>query len=204
MNIEAFLLCDAATEFGGKLNVLGRLTRFLPRSFRRCIRLCAVALRLRFDRIEQGQHRVRLNFVDADGNAVLPPLDASINIGMRAEDASVCANLVLNIQGVKLEKAGMYSIDLAIDGRHEKSLPLFVKPSAKTGKRARKNSIYFAIFAALPSEAGTNGERPRSRFTISGIFAITRSTSASVLYRLRLKRIEPWAAVKGTPIARRT
>jgi hypothetical protein len=25
-----------------------------------------------------------------------------------------------------------------------------------------------------------------------------------VLYRERLKRIEPWAAVKGTPIARRT
>jgi hypothetical protein len=127
MNIEAFLLCDAATEFGGKLNVLGAFDSIFAKEFPAVHPYCAVALRLRFDRIEQGQHRVRLNFVDADGTAVLPPLDATIKIGMRAEDASICANLVLNIQGVKFEKAGAYSMDLAVDGRHEKSLPLFVR-----------------------------------------------------------------------------
>jgi hypothetical protein len=131
MNIEAFLLCDAATEFSGKLNVLGAFDSIFAKEFPAVHPLCAVALRLRFDRIEQGQHAVRLNFVDADGVAVLPPLDATINIGMRVEDSSVCANLVLNIQGVKLEKAGLYSIDLAVDGRHEKSLPLFVKQMPK-------------------------------------------------------------------------
>jgi hypothetical protein len=127
MNIEAFLLCDAATEFGGKLNVLGAFDTIFAKEFPAVHPHCAIALRLRFDRIEQGQHRVRLNFIDADGKAVLPPLDATINIGMREEDSSICANLVLNIQGVKFEKAGAYSIDLAIDGRHERSLPLFVK-----------------------------------------------------------------------------
>jgi hypothetical protein len=138
MNIETFLLCDAATEFGGKLNVLGAFDTIFAKEFPAVHPLCAVALRLRFDRIEQGQHRVRLNFVDDDGNAVLPPLDASINIGMRAEDPSICANLVLNIQGVKLEKAGIYSIDLGIDGRHEKSLPLFVKPVPKQANEPKQ------------------------------------------------------------------
>ena len=131
MNVEAFLLCDAATEFGGKLNVLGAFDSIFAKEFPAVHPHCAVGLRLRFDRIEVGQHRVRLNFVDADGTAVLPPLDAALNVGMRPEDASVCANLVLNIQGVKFEKAGMYSIDLAVDGRHERSLPLFVKQMAK-------------------------------------------------------------------------
>jgi hypothetical protein len=131
MNVEAFLLCDAATEFGGKLNVLGAFDSIFAKEFPAVHPHCAVALRLRFDQIETGQHRVRLNFVDADGKAVLPPLDATINIGMRAEDVSICANLVLNIQGVKFEKAGVYSIDLAVDGRHERSLPLFVKPMPK-------------------------------------------------------------------------
>src|SRR3989339_1717546 len=37
-----------------------------------------------------------------------------------------------------------------------------------------------------------------------GNFSSTKSTSASVLYTLRLKRIEPCAAVKGTPMARIT
>jgi hypothetical protein len=31
---------------------------------------------------------------------------------------------------LKLPKFGEYSIDLAIDGRHEASFPLFVKPTA--------------------------------------------------------------------------
>ncbi len=131
MNIEAFLLCDAATEFGGKLNVLGAFDTIFAKELPAVHPHCAISLRLRFDRIEQGQHTVRLNFIDADGKAVLPPLDTTINIGMRAEDASVCANLVLNIQGVKFEKTGAYSIDLAIDSRHEHSLPLFVKQMPK-------------------------------------------------------------------------
>jgi hypothetical protein len=131
MNIEAFLLCDAATEFGGKLNVLGAFDTIFAKEFPAVHPHCAIALRLRFDRIENGPHRVRLNFIDADGKAVLPPLDATLNIGMRQEEASVCANLVLNIQGVKFERAGGYSIDLAIDGRHERSLPLFIRSMPK-------------------------------------------------------------------------
>ncbi len=37
-----------------------------------------------------------------------------------------------------------------------------------------------------------------------GKTSIILSTSSSVLYRLKLKRTEPWIAVKGTFIARRT
>ena len=39
---------------------------------------------------------------------------------------------------------------------------------------------------------------------IWGILLIVKSTSSCVLYRLRLKRIDPCAAVKGTPMARIT
>ena len=49
-----------------------------------------------------------------------------------------------------------------------------------------------------------NGLRYLKRLTIEGIFSITKSTSSWVLYLLRLNLIEPWAAVNGTPIARRT
>lgn len=43
------------------------------------------------------------------------------------EQRSGSANLILNIQGLKLERLGEYSIDLAIDGQEKASLPLFVK-----------------------------------------------------------------------------
>jgi hypothetical protein len=34
---------------------------------------------------------------------------------------------VLNIQGLQFQHPGLYSVDLALDGRHEASIPLAVK-----------------------------------------------------------------------------
>jgi len=37
------------------------------------------------------------------------------------------AKFIINLQGIKFEKPGPYSIDLAIDGRQDASLPLFLR-----------------------------------------------------------------------------
>jgi hypothetical protein len=39
----------------------------------------------------------------------------------------MATNMILNLQGLKFPGFGEYSIDLAIDGRHEASLPLYVR-----------------------------------------------------------------------------
>ena len=88
---------------------------------------CTVALRIRFDSIERGEHKVAVSFVNADGRAVIPPANGAITISFPDEQRSGAANLILNMQGIKFEKHGDYAIDLAIDGRHEGSLPLFIK-----------------------------------------------------------------------------
>jgi hypothetical protein len=36
-------------------------------------------------------------------------------------------NFVLNIQQLKFETAGLYAIEIAVDGQHEASIPLAVK-----------------------------------------------------------------------------
>ena len=126
MDIEVFTLCDAATESAGKLNILGSFDRIVTRQLPTVHPHCAIALRVRFDRIEDGEHRVRINLVNDDGKAVFPGLDGNIAVKLPPDGQSVCANLILNLNGLKFEKAGQYSIDLAIDGRHEKSLPVFI------------------------------------------------------------------------------
>ncbi len=135
MDIELFTLCDAATESAGKLNILGSFDRILTRQLPAIHAHCAIALRVRFDRIEEGEHRVRITLVNADGQAVFPGLDGNIGVAMPPDGQTLCANLILNLNGLKFEKAGQYSIDLAVDGRHEKSLPLYIlllEPPAKT------------------------------------------------------------------------
>ncbi len=126
MNVEIFALCDAATDYGGKLCLLGTFDCLHARQFPVVHPHCAVALRIRFDRIEEGAHPVRLRLVDEDGKAMGPSVDGTIAMRIPPETLSLCANLVLSINGMKFEKPGRYSMDLAIDHRHEKSLPLTV------------------------------------------------------------------------------
>ncbi len=83
--------------------------------------------RIRFENIEKGEHRVTVNFVNLDGKHIIPTANGTINIHFPDEQRSGSANLVLNLQMLKLEGYGEYSIDLAVDGRNAASLPLFVR-----------------------------------------------------------------------------
>ena len=127
MKVELFVLCDAATDYHGKLNILGTFDAIWAKQIPAVHPQCAVALRVRFSKIEEGEHNVRINIVDEDGKAVVPPLEAGVNIQFRETPlTSISANMILNLQGLKFHIYGEYSVDLAIDGRHEASLPLYV------------------------------------------------------------------------------
>jgi len=130
MNVQIFTLCDAATlDTAGKLNILGSFDRLSGAAEPIMHMHCALALKLRFERVEEGQKKLRLAFVDSDGTAVMPPIDGMAEVRFQDNDSSSSVSLALGIQQLKLPKFGEYSIDLAIDGRHEASIPLFVKPS---------------------------------------------------------------------------
>ena len=126
MEIEVFALCDAAADYNGKLNLMGTFDSIRTKQFPIAYPHCSIALRVRFERIEEGDHRVRISIVDEDGKSLGPNVNGSIGVKFPPDFLSVCANMVMNINGIKFEKAGRYSIDLAIDNRHEKSLPLTV------------------------------------------------------------------------------
>ncbi len=127
MNVEMLALCDAATDAGGKLNLLGAFDSIVAKSLPVVHPQCALAVRIRFQRIEQGKHTIRIAFVDIDGTPVVPNLDTEINIAFRGQEPSMAANMVMNLQRVEFKKGGEYSIDLAIDGKHERSIPLTVR-----------------------------------------------------------------------------
>ncbi len=128
MNIEVFSLCDAATvDAAGKLNVLGAFDTIWSSNMPTVYPQCAIALRIRFENIERGEHKVTVNFVNADGKHIVPAVNGTININFPDDQRSGSANLVLNLQMLKIENYGEYSIDLAVDGRNEASLPLFIR-----------------------------------------------------------------------------
>ena len=127
MNIEAFLLCDCATDQRGKLNVLGAFDSIYSRQMPTVHPTCTVAARIRFEKIEQGEHKVRISVIDQDGKAIVPRLDGNISVQVREDVGSSVVNLILNLQRLKFENYGEYRIDLAIDGKVEGSLPFNVR-----------------------------------------------------------------------------
>lgn len=134
MKIEAFVLCDAATDYRGKLNILGTFDTISAAEMPVVWPHCALALRIRFSKIEEGAHRVRISFIDDDGHAVLPLLEGEMKVKFGPASSTTAANLILNMDRLKLDRAGEYSIHLAVDGRQEMSLPLYIK--LREGKAA--------------------------------------------------------------------
>jgi len=128
MTIQVAVLCDAATDYNTKLNLLGTFDTILAPQLPALHPQCSIALRIAFDRQEEGHHQLAMNFVDEDGNPIMPPINnVPVDIVFPPDATFMSRNFVLNIQHLKLEKAGLYSIDLSMDGRSLSSIPLAVK-----------------------------------------------------------------------------
>jgi hypothetical protein len=126
MQVEAFLLCDAATEQQGKLNVLGAFDTIYAQKIPAAHPQCAVAARIRFGKLEDGKHQLRLHVIDQDGEEIIPRLDGEISIQVSDRQESTVVNFLFHLQRIKFEKHEQYRIDLAIDGDIKASLPLFI------------------------------------------------------------------------------
>lgn len=128
MKIEVFSLCDAATDSHGKLNILGTFDQIYAAKMPVVHPSCAIALRLRFDKMEEGIHRIRLELVNPDGIPVFQPMNGEVVPRMGHDVDSVAVNLILNFQNIKIDEFADYQINLAVDDVAMASLPLRVRP----------------------------------------------------------------------------
>ena len=131
MTIQLAVLCDAATDYNGKLNILGTFDTIFAQQFPAAHPQCSVALRVSYTKMEEGNHTLKINFVDEDGQSIMPSVDIPVDVALPGDSTFISRNFVLNIQQLKFETAGLYAIEIAADGRHEASIPLAVKQMPK-------------------------------------------------------------------------
>lgn len=127
MTIQIAVLCDAATDYNGKLNLLGTFDTILTSQLPAIHPQCSIALRIAFGRIEEGAHKVKMNFVDEDGRLVMPSIEMPVDVAVPQDANFLLRNFIINIQQLKFDQPGQYAIDVAIDNRQEISIPLLVK-----------------------------------------------------------------------------
>ncbi len=134
MDIQTAVLCDAATDSHGKLNILGTFDTIYTSQMPAVHPQCSIALRMTFNKVEEGAQKIKLNFVDEDGRLVMPSIDIPVDVAVPDDSIFVSRNFIINIQQLKFEKPGLYAIDIAMNGRQEGSIPLLVKqmPAKKT------------------------------------------------------------------------
>jgi hypothetical protein len=132
MNIQVAVLCDAATDDNGKLNLLGAFDTIYTQQLPAVHPQCSIALRVTFGHEDEGEHKLRLNFVDADGRSIMPGIDIPVQVVLQGDSHFGTRNFVVNIQQLKFENPGLYSIDLSLDEQPQASIPLLVKHNPPT------------------------------------------------------------------------
>ena len=131
MTIQLAVLCDAATDYQGKLNILGTFDTIFAQHFPAAHPQCSVALRIAFTKMEEGNHTLKIDFVDEDGQSIMQSLNMPVEVVLPGDATFLSRNVVLNIQQLKFATAGLYAIEIAVNGQHEASIPLAVKQMSK-------------------------------------------------------------------------
>ena len=128
MNIQVAVLCDAATEDNGKLNLLGAFDTIYAPQLPAVHPQCAVALRITFFAADEGQRELTINFINADGHLIMPNFP-TLPVAVRLPDDMhlLTRNFIVNFQNLKFAEAGLYSVDVRLDGKSQASIPLSVK-----------------------------------------------------------------------------
>lgn len=127
MKTEVFVICDAATDSAGKLNILGAFDTVYAGQTPATHPSCAVACRLRFDKSEEGKHTFKILIIDQDGSVVAGPIEGELELAIGQGLDSAAINLIVNFQGLQLKRYGENRIDLVIDRQKITSAPLYVR-----------------------------------------------------------------------------
>ena len=116
------LLCDAHAKVGEKDCVLGIFNRILVRQFPAQHPQCYLAFELWAD---PGSHNMKIHIRDTDDQPIVDPLGpVEVNVG----DSGQVSGAV-QLRGLPLQKSGIYSFVVELDGDDVGARDLFVEPA---------------------------------------------------------------------------
>ncbi len=127
MDIQVATLCDSAADYHGKLCVLGAFDTIMTPRVPAVHPQCAVALRVVFRKEEEGEHGMSVRIIDEDGQHIVPPINAKVNVQIPEGVFFLSRNAIVNLQQLKFPKAGLYAVEIAFDNEACASVPLQVR-----------------------------------------------------------------------------
>ena len=93
---------------------------------------CAVALRLVFERSDEGKHSLRLCIVDEDGKPIMRAVQIDFEVALPSDAIQLSRNFIFNIQHLKFDRAGYYAVNVTLGDQMLAAIPLHVRGPNKT------------------------------------------------------------------------
>lgn len=128
MEIKLAVLADAANvSQEGKLNVMGIFTNIYAHKFPAVHPSMVLVLDIEAHPSEAGiEHSFLVKVVNEDYKEIAK-IDGSIKFDTpKDQKLPPHASFPIPLKGMRFEKPGVYSFDILIDGRYERSVPLHV------------------------------------------------------------------------------
>ena len=133
MEVNFAFLCDYAAQSGGKMTAvgIGINTLYAPGiPYKHPLFFSVISIK--FSGTEVGEKQMGMHLIDEDGNAVIPPLDATIRVGSPVKGLQYRnQNMVLQLRDVMFPKYSDYTISWLLGGQEIKTVPLRVIPPLK-------------------------------------------------------------------------
>ena len=127
MQLQVATLCDSAADYQGKLCVLGAFDTVYAQEFPVVHPHCSLALRILFEPSDRARHEMAVKLVGEDGVELIPRYTPTLDVPFPSGSAPfVARHLVLNLQGLRFEKPGVYRFVVVLDSNILASLPLHV------------------------------------------------------------------------------
>ena len=127
MDIQIATLCDFAADYNGKLVISGTFDTLAARAVPVVHPSCALAMRFCFTPEDAGRHKLSINIINEDGESLDPnnmPIEPEFDVQLPKNVPFLTRNIIMNLQGLRFEEAGIYSIDIGCDGEILVRLPL--------------------------------------------------------------------------------
>jgi len=118
----------------GKQNISGTFTCVIAKKFPTSRRVFFLA-KIEGSLSEEGEHDLRVDFVDDDFNKLLPSPNLQLKLsseGRPVETIPLATDIVIEYEQLAIPKPGNYEFIITVNGRHLGSVPLYARKEAET------------------------------------------------------------------------
>lgn len=115
MKVPIATLCDSASIYQNRLCILGTFDTLTGDTLPIVKPHCSVAVQIIWAKSEEGNHKVRVQFMNEDGQHTLDDMVSDVPVTVPAETFFTATNHIINLQQVAFKKAGTYQITVFID-----------------------------------------------------------------------------------------